>query len=150
MRQSVSEVGDKLDVKAPKTDDVRGNVLAPFIVDALREHKREQNKTRMKTLRWRDHDLVCPDSHGRYQWPSNFTAAFSRFVKAQPNMPPVTFHGLRHSHASVLVALGTHMKVVQERLGHSAMQTTADRYSHVDLALQREAAARFNGVFAGL
>ncbi len=39
---------------------------------------------------------------------------------------------------------GIHPKVVQERLGHSSIQITLDRYSHVAPGLQEAAAARFD------
>ena len=40
--------------------------------------------------------------------------------------------------------VGTHTKVVQEHLGHSSYAITADIYSHVGPALQREAADRLD------
>jgi hypothetical protein len=52
----------------------------------------------------------------------------------------VHLHTLRHSAASFLLAVGTHTKVVQEHLGHSSYAITADIYSHVAPAQQREAA----------
>ncbi|WP_425432352.1 tyrosine-type recombinase/integrase [Geodermatophilus amargosae] len=54
----------------------------------------------------------------------------------------ITLHTLRHSAASFLLAAGTHTKVVQEHLGHSSYAITADIYSHVGPAQQREAADR--------
>ena len=56
----------------------------------------------------------------------------------------VTLHTLRHSAASFLLAAGTHTKVVQEHLGHSSYAITADIYSHVGPAQQREAADRLD------
>jgi integrase len=38
----------------------------------------------------------------------------------------VRLHGLRHSHASQLLAEGVHPKVVQERLGHASIAITMD------------------------
>ena len=51
---------------------------------------------------------------------------------------------LRHSTASSLLAAGTHTEVVQEHLGHSSYAITADIYSHVGPAQQREAADRLD------
>ncbi len=53
-------------------------------------------------------------------------------------------HTLRHSAPSFLLAAGTHTNVVQEHLGHSSYAITADIYSHVAPAQQREAADRLD------
>ena len=55
----------------------------------------------------------------------------------------IRLHDLRHFHASLLLKAGVHLKVVQERLGHSSIAITADTYSHVAPSLQREAADVF-------
>jgi integrase len=52
----------------------------------------------------------------------------------------VPFHALRHTHASLLFAQGVHGKVVQERLGHSSIAITLDRYSHMVPSLDQQAA----------
>jgi integrase len=65
--------------------------------------------------------------------------AFTRGV-AKAQLPPLTPHGMRHTMATVLLATGVHPKVVQERLGHSSIQATLDRYSHVSVSMQQDAA----------
>ena len=57
-------------------------------------------------------------------------------------LPRITFHGLRHSHATQMLTNGTHMKVASERLGHSSIGITMDLYSHVLPGMQEEAAER--------
>jgi integrase len=57
----------------------------------------------------------------------------------------VTLHGLRHSHASHLLASNIHPKIVQERLGHSSIAITMDIYSHLMPNMQEEAAAAVDG-----
>ena len=47
-------------------------------------------------------------------------------------MPPaLRFHDLRHTCAALLIAQGAHPKAIMERLGHSSIQVTLDRYGHV-------------------
>ena len=57
-------------------------------------------------------------------------------------MPPVTFHGLRHGAATLALAAGTDLKVVQDQLGHSTIVLTADTYTSVLPETARTAAER--------
>lgn len=54
----------------------------------------------------------------------------------------VTLKGLRHSHATHLLQGGVAPKMVQERLGHSNIQTTMNVYSHVTPTIQSAAVLR--------
>ena len=50
-----------------------------------------------------------------------------------------SFHDLRHTHATWLLEAGVNPKIVQERLGHSRIETTLNVYSHVSINEQRKA-----------
>ncbi|QXU55230.1 tyrosine-type recombinase/integrase [Rhodococcus sp. LW-XY12] len=58
-------------------------------------------------------------------------------------LPSLRLHGLRHTHASLLLAAGVPVKVVSERLGHASVSVTMDVYAHVMPGAQRSAAERF-------
>ena len=60
-----------------------------------------------------------------------------------PVFEDLTFHHLRHTHATLLLQQGVHVKVVQERLGHSSIEMIMDIYSHLTPDLQDEAAEKF-------
>lgn len=64
-------------------------------------------------------------------------------------LPVITLHGLRHTHATVLLEVGENPKVVQERLGHTTFTTTMDIYSHVTPTMQRSAVDRFAAAVSG-
>ncbi len=49
----------------------------------------------------------------------------------QANVPIITFHGLRHTHASILLFSGVSVPSVSRRLGHSSMATTQKVYLHI-------------------
>jgi integrase len=55
--------------------------------------------------------------------------------KIKPTLPAelhgLRFHDLRHTTASLLIAQGAHPKIIQERLGHSSITTTMNRYGHL-------------------
>jgi hypothetical protein len=50
-------------------------------------------------------------------------------VRRSP-VPVIPFHGLRHTHASLLIANGIDAKVASERLGHSEFVFTVQTYQH--------------------
>ena len=67
--------------------------------------------------------------------------AFQRHV-ARLGLPRIRFHDLRHTAVRLILANGEHPKIVQERLGHSDISMTLNRYSHVSMDMQRDAAER--------
>lgn len=55
----------------------------------------------------------------------------------------ITPHGLRHTHFSILFEAGAILKEVQDRLGHSDIQTTMNIYAHVTEKKSEETALKF-------
>lgn len=47
------------------------------------------------------------------------------------NIPVISVHGLRHTHASLLLFAGVSIASVARRLGHSSMTTTQKTYLHI-------------------
>jgi integrase len=52
----------------------------------------------------------------------------------------LTFHGLRHGAASLMVEAGEHPRVIQQRLGHATARLSMELYGHVSEAAGREVA----------
>jgi len=63
------------------------------------------------------------------------------------NIPPIRFHDLRHTHATLLLKAGVSVKVVAERLGDT-VDTVLHTYAHVLPDMQREAAEKLNDIFS--
>ena len=63
-------------------------------------------------------------------------------------LPRIRFHDLRHTAATLMLSLGVHPKIVQERLGHANIAMTLDTYSHVLPTMQREAADKMDRLLA--
>lgn len=59
------------------------------------------------------------------------------------DLPKITLHGFRHTHASLLFESGASIKEVQERLGHKDVKTTMNIYTHVTPEKVRETGERF-------
>lgn len=56
----------------------------------------------------------------------------------QANIPVITIHGLRHTHASLLLFAGVSIASVAARLGHSSMSTTQETYLHIIQELENQ------------
>lgn len=54
-----------------------------------------------------------------------------KVLNLNPELPIITTHGFRHTHASILVEAGANAKEIQSRLGHTSIQTTLDTYGHM-------------------
>ncbi len=77
----------------------------------------------------------------------NLLRLFKALLK-RAALPPVRFHDLRHTAATLMLVQGVHPKVVQEMLGHSSISLTLDTYSHVIPTMQRDAANKMDALFS--
>lgn len=70
---------------------------------------------------------------------NSVNGALMRFQENLNIKTPITFHGLRHTHASILLYEGVSPIAISKRLGHGSLSVTMDIYSHViDEMHQRE------------
>lgn len=67
--------------------------------------------------------------------------AFARVLRLA-GLPHFRFHDLRHTHATLALQAGVHVKVLQERLGHGTSKVTLDTYGHVVPSMQADAAEK--------
>jgi integrase len=142
--RSLEETKAGLRMKGTKSGRGREVVLMGMAVAALRRHRAEQAKIKLQTGgAYNPDDLVSPGLNGGLWRPSMLTDSFSRAMRRLGLA--VTFHGLRHSHASLGLSTGTHPKVMSERLGHSTVGITLDVYSHVVSGLQEQAVVTMEG-----
>lgn len=85
--------------------------------------------------------LVFQNTTGGALSPQNVrNRSFVPIQKAAGIDPPVRFHDLRHTAATLMLAAGANAKAVSERLGHANIAITMDFYQHVSQTMQREIA----------
>lgn len=111
-------------------------------VAVLREHRARQNGERLRAGEaWKELDLVFSTPLGGVVSPNMFTR-WTKKLAVEAGVQPLTPHPAgRHTWATLALSSGKiHPKVVQERLGHSSISITLDRYSHVTQGMDREAA----------
>jgi integrase len=122
-----------LRIKSPKTKRGRRNITLPSeAVTTLRAHKLKQLELRLLlglgTIA--AETLVFSTIEGGFLSPDNLSREWGR-VGAAKDLPRVSFHGLRHTHASMLIAAGVDILTISRRLGHSKPSVTLDSYGHL-------------------
>jgi integrase len=95
---------------------------------------------------WEDHDLVFCTKRGKLLDPTYMLVTFKKLLQ-NVGLPRMRFHDLRHSAATLLLAMGVHVKVVQELLGHSNITMTLNTYSHVLPSMQQDAMSKMSDLF---
>jgi integrase len=72
-----------------------------------------------------------------------------RILKAAGLPAEFSPYGARHSMATLLIANGTNVKAVSERLGHSKIVTTLQKYVHVSPGMQADVSAEIERLLEG-
>jgi integrase len=118
--------------------------IPPYLVEKLIKHKarQEEQKKRFGDHYPHDLDLVFPTMNGGFQNPSNVRRQFYNLTK-KANVRRITFHDLRHTHATTLIRGGVPPRVVQYRLGHADIETTFKYYGHLWANADQQAADVF-------
>jgi integrase len=128
--------------KEAKSGKARTVALPSLAVEELRRWRLAQAEELLRLgIRADDGRHVVTQADGEPLQPRSLTHVMSDFLKEWG----VTLHGLRHSHASHMLASNVHPKIVQERLGHSSIAITLDIYSHLMPNMQEGAAAAVDG-----
>ena len=70
--------------------------------------------------------------------------------KEEKLLPNFSCHSLRHTFTTRLIESGMNIKVIQEALGHSDIQTTLDIYADVTKELKQEQFVQFDDFIAGV
>jgi len=80
--------------------------------------------------KWSEGDLIFPNQLGGPHRESNLLERVLRPAAKAAGLEHVTWHQLRHIHASVLHDIGVPAKIAQQQLGHANVQTTMNFYTH--------------------
>lgn len=132
----------------PKSGKGRRVDLDPETVEVLTGWRKQQMADQLALGgAWPDHGLVFTRESGDPMHPDTASTVFDRLVR-DSGLPRITFHGMRHTHATILLSKGVPVKVVSERLGHATVQITLDTYAHVMPGLQAQAVAVFADAMA--
>jgi len=137
--------GDGIGFSQTKTRNSRRTIsLGSQTIQVLRQHYDRQCKARLEAgENWQEFGLIFTTSNGTPIHPRNLLKEFKKILK-QAGLPPIRFHDLRHTCASLLLNDNVSPIVVARRLGHSKPSTTMDIYGHLIPDMQTEAAEKLD------
>lgn len=127
--------------KEPKNESSQRVISLPLhVLNVLSQHKanQEESADKLDNL-WHESDRVFTTRDGKPahpEWPSQW---FPKFLKRK-KLPPLPFHGLRHTAATIMIAQGADIKNLSSRLGHSNISTTGNIYAHALKSVDKDIA----------
>lgn len=131
--------------KEPKTEgSVRTLSAPPELMLKLKKLKLKHNEYKLSNILEYD-DIVCLNSNLSPWIPSVIGDSWRRFTKRN-NLRHVRLHDLRHTHATMLVLAGTDFKTISDRLGHTDIRITLNRYSHVLKEMDNKASENISNI----
>lgn len=119
-------------------------------IELLRRHKADQAARRLLLgTSYQDHGLIFARDFGQPLPMNNLGERdFSRLIETA-QVKRITFHGLRHTCATLLLQAGVPIKVVSERLGHKRIEITLNVYAHALPSMQQDAAVKLGRLLHG-
>lgn len=127
IRRSIYWAADKdrsWQFTSPKSKrSIRAIVMSPKLKEALQIHRLSSMVNQ--------YDLIFCNGKGNPIEPNNMVKRHFLPALSFAGLRRVSFHSLRHSYTSLLIAQGENIKFIQSQLGHASIQTTLDRYGHL-------------------
>lgn len=140
--ETLAEVEGHLIPAGPKSAAGRRTLAVPgFLMDMLGDHLVARGRPGPDA-----YVFVAPA--GGPLRAANFRSRVWAPAVAAAELDDLTFHGLRHSAASLLVSLGEHPRVIQHHLGHSTARLSMELYAHVADDAGRALADRLGHLFS--
>ncbi len=138
VKESLSEINGYLHVQPPKTGKPRTLSLPRSLSEMLGEHIGGYPSTDGYVFSSPEGKPLRRNFYKRHYLPALLKSGLDpglclctdRSCKLR-HRPLYRFHDLRHTCAALLIAQGAHPKEIQERLGHSTITLTFDRYGHL-------------------
>jgi integrase len=149
IERAIEQTKQGITVKAPKTRHGRRVVtLAPVTIDLLRTHRRMQQEQWLALGRGKMavETPVFATVEGEIMSPRSISKAWERATRRLDIK--ASFHSLRHTHASTLLAEGVDPVTVSRRLGHGSAAITLAVYAHL-MKPDDRAAAVMEAVLSG-
>jgi|SRR6516162_1975909 integrase len=148
VRRSLVETDEEgVKLKSPKTKaGVRDITLPDVVIETLQEHRKRLLELRLQLGlgKLKDTDVLFSDLEGRPKLPDSFSSAWSELSRKLKL--GISFHELRHTHASQLIDADVDVVTISRRLGHAHPGITLSTYAHLFRKDDSKAADAINTV----
>ncbi len=128
-----------------KTDKGRKLKPAPFVMDILKECRKQQLQDKLKAGElWNDGGfpgLVFTNHFGQHFGRTTLTRNVSE-IGREIGVPGFRFHDLRHTYAVASIRAGDDIKTISSNLGHATIAVTMDIYAHYTTDMMTASADR--------
>lgn len=150
IESAVKTSSEGVRLETPKTERGERRIdLDGRMVELLAEHKERQEAwVDKQPSGCIDKGLVFPGADGDWMKPQNMLRHLKE-LGTRVDIPDITFHKLRHFHATIALDQGNNPVVVSRRMGHSKVSTTIDLYGHVLPGWQKDVAENVANVIDG-
>lgn len=131
--------------KAPKTEGSVRTISVPVeLMSKLKKWKIKHNEYKLEGILEYD-DIVCLSSKLTPLIEYTLLYAFKKLIQ-DIGLRKIRLHDLRHTHATMLVLAGVDFKTISNRLGHTDIKITLNRYSHVLEEMDRKASENISNI----
>ena len=132
INKTLARTNNGIKIQTPKTK--ASNRVISLDTETMQVLKMWQLEQRKQLLKlginaMNKHQLIFSNSKNSFIIVPTVRLAIKQIAK-KAGIYPITTHGFRHTHATLLFASGMDIKQVQARLGHSNVQTTLNIYTH--------------------
>jgi integrase len=141
VRWQITQLGWDPVQGAPKSDAGERTVAldADTVADMTRWRQEQDKERKTAGDAWAGSGFEFTDEQGNSLHPAAVTGMF-QLIAYLAGLPPIRLHDLRHGAATLLLAAGHDMKLVQDTLGLSSITIAADTYTSVLPQLARKSA----------
>lgn len=132
INKTLARTNNGIKIQTPKTKSSNRVIsLDTETIQVLKMWQLEQRKQLLKLgiNSMNKHQLIFSNGKNSFIIVPTVRLAIKQIAK-KAGIYPITTHGFRHTHATLLFASGMDIKQVQARLGHSNVQTTLNIYTH--------------------
>ncbi|WP_318264018.1 site-specific integrase [Peribacillus simplex] len=143
---------EKYQLLTPKTKgSIRTIKIDEMLLNMLKKHRIKQNEIKLKNrLVYNDNGFIFAREDGHPQLRKVVDTRLKRLLKKAGIKKHITPHSFRHTHSSLLIEAGVGIKEIQQRLGHTDINTTMNIYAHMTDNMEEKASHQFSKLMEDL